>query len=100
MRPPRPFSRTLATVAMGSVKDLRARVRALGSEHFALSEQVKANRKVKQGRKSIVAAGGGNDAALRAENEALKAENARVKAEAEAAIAALHAKVAELERVC
>ena len=88
---------------MGSVNDLRARVRALGSEHFALSEQVKAKRQVKQRRKSTIAAGGGDDAALRVENKALKAENVRAErsvSELRAANAALRAKVAELERVC
>jgi uncharacterized small protein (DUF1192 family) len=67
-----------ATKALVSFEDLRARVHALACEHFALSEQVKANRKEKQRRKSIVAVGGGDDAALRAEIDALKAENARV----------------------
>ena len=95
-----------ATKALVSVEDLRARVHALAGEHFALSEQVKAKRQVKQRRTSIVAAGGGDDAALRAEIDALKAENARVKAEAarrlsesEAAIAALRAEVAALKRL-
>jgi hypothetical protein len=82
---------------------------------------MKASRKVKQDRKSIVAAGDGDDAALRAENEALKAENARVKdevdarvkagidkvkaesehrlSESEAANAALRAEVAALKRL-
>jgi len=94
-----------ATKALVSVEDLRARVHALAGEHFALSEQVKAKRQVKQRRTSIVAAGGGDDAALRAEIDALKAENARVKAEAarrlsesEAANAALRAEVAALKR--
>ena len=94
-----------ATTAMGSVEDLRARVHALAGEHFALSEQVKTKREVKQRRTSTLAAGGGDDAALRAEIDALKAENARVKAEAarrlsesEAANAALRAEVAALKR--
>jgi len=95
-----------ATKVLVSVEDLRARVHALAGEHFALSEQVKAKLEVKQRRSSIVAAGGGDDAALRAENKALKAENACVKAEAErrlgeseAANAALRAKVVELENM-
>jgi hypothetical protein len=100
---------------------LKTSVHALADEHVALSEQVKAKLEVKQRRSSIVAAGGGDDAALRAENKALKAENARVidevdarvkagvdkvKAEAarqlsesEAANAALRGKVVELENM-